>query len=360
MNTAFNALRLKTNPFSPERMEDGQLIRFDYTAGPLTPEINPHHLQYYFDIYDWSDTQQVGNIGPDGRLVNFPTQVGRPGIIVVISGFAGTGRTSLINLLLYEIKNRASSTPIITKYPIKITSNRRQDAMNFADNFMRTVAKFTASSRKRDIKNLPKKMTSTFEKWKANSSPDETNADYLFQQLALDVEDTLPDIPIVFSLDATDYMNTPDTWRPTCTMLRYLANYIVLSLSNRDHALYIRNSLLRNNFQVVWIDAPRVDIPRAKRFLTQRLAAERQGAAALGEELLPFTDEAINALFASTSGGQPVPQSISVTIKKLKGAFDKKINDIVAVLADTAAAAQQLSAAPLSISAVDMRRYLSG
>src|SRR5689334_19008496 len=123
MNTAFNALRLKTNPFSPERMEDGQLIRFDYTAGPLTPEINPHHLQYYFDIYDWSDTQQVGNIGPDGRLVNFPTQVGRPGIIVVISGFAGTGRTSLINLLLYEIKNRASSTPIITKYPIKITSN---------------------------------------------------------------------------------------------------------------------------------------------------------------------------------------------------------------------------------------------
>jgi hypothetical protein len=98
MNAAFNALRLKSNPFSPEHIEGAQLVRFDYTAGPLTPETTPHHLQYYFDLYDWSDTHQLGSIGPDGRLVTFPTQVGRPGMIVVISGFTGTGRTSLINL----------------------------------------------------------------------------------------------------------------------------------------------------------------------------------------------------------------------------------------------------------------------
>ena len=360
MNSALSALRLKTNPFSPERSDGGRLVQFDYTAGPLTPEAYPHHLQYYFDLYDWSDTQQLGNIGPDGRLVTFPNQVGRPGMIIVISGFNGTGRTSLINLLLYEIKHRAPSGLIVTKYPIKITSSRRQDAMNFADNFIRTVTNFTAGNRQRAIKSLPTKMKDTFDRWKANSSPDETNADYLFQQLALDAEDVLPTTPIVFSLDATDYMNTPDTWRPTCTMLRYLANYIILSLSNRDHAIYLKNSLQRSNFQVVWIDSPRVDVPRARRFLTHRLAAEREGVTVQGAELFPFTDEAVNALFAPTNGNQSVPQPISVTIKKLKGAFDKKFSDITRVLADPATASQQLSAANLSISAADMRHYLTG
>ena len=357
MNAAFNALKLRTNPFSPERVDGGQATRFDYTAGPLNPETNPQHLQYYFDLYEWFDAQQFGRIGPDGRLVVFPAQVNRPGTIVVISGFTGTGRTSLINLLLFEIRQRALSAPIVTKYPVRITSNRRLEAMNFADNFMRTVLKSTAGTKQRRIKKL---MESTFEKWKTNSSLEEPNADYLFQQLALDVDDVLPNTPIAFSLDATDYMNTPDTWRLICMMLQHLANYIILSLSNRDHARYIKDSLLRNNFQVVWVDAPRVDVSRTKSFLTHRLGAEREGLIAQGQELFPFTDDALDALFAPTSGNQPVPQSISVAIKRLKGAFEKKLNDIASLLADPATAGQHLSAARVLIRGADMQRYLSG
>jgi hypothetical protein len=355
METVLRALRLRTNPFSPECNLGGRLERFDYTAGPLTPEVAPHHLAYYFDVYEWSDTQQVGKIGPNGRLETFPTQIGRPGMIVVISGFSGTGRTSLINLLLYEIKARASSSPLITNYPIVITRNRVQDAKNFASNFLRTVTKFAEGNKQKKIRSLPGVMQATFTNWKDNLSSDEPNTDFLFQQLAIDAQDAIPSTPIVFSLDATDYMNTPDTWRPTCTMLRNLANYIILSLSNRDHAVYILNSLTRNNFRIVWIDAPRMDIGRAKRFLMQRLSAEREGPPIAGEELFPFTDEALAALFSPTTGNQPVPLAISVAIRKLKGAFEKKLAEVAAIMADPNRQAQQLPPS-LSINGADMTR----
>jgi hypothetical protein len=352
MNAALDALRLKTHPFSPERNEGGRLIHFDYASGPICPEVDSHYLRYYFDVYTWSNTQLLGKIGPDGRLEAFPSPIGRPGLIVVISGFAGTGRTSLINLLLYEIKTRAASTPLITDYPIKITRNRVQDAKNFASNFIRAVTKFTAGSKRKEIRNLPKKMQTTFNEWKENLSPEEPNTDFLFQGLAMDAQDALPDTQIVFSLDATDYMNTPDTWRPTCTMLRHLANYIILSLSNRDHAIYILNSLMKNGFQIVWVDAPRVDVTRTKHFLAHRLAAER-GGAAVGEELFPFSDEAIAALFSPTSGDQPISLAISVVIRKLKAAFDKKLSEVAVLMADSSA---HKLADSLSISGADMRR----
>lgn len=353
MTGAFAAFGLRTNPFSPERVEDGQPVQFDYTKGPLSPETNPNHLQYYFDIYKWSNAQLLGNMGSDGRLKAFPEQIGRPGMIVVISGFNGTGRTSLINLLRYEIKKRADPAPFVIEYSIQITGDRIQDARNFATRFISTVAKVTAGSKQKDVKNLPKKMQATFADWKENSTPQNTNTDFLFQGLALDMQDVLPKAQIVFSLDATDYMNTPDTWRPTCTMLRHLANYIILSLSNRDHAVYLLSSLTKTA-QIVWIDAPRVDAPGAKRFLTNRLAAERNAAAAPGQELFPFTDEAVEALFASTKGAEPVPLAISVALKKLKSAFDRKATDVAAALADPAAAHGVPPS--LSINGADMRR----
>jgi hypothetical protein len=354
MNEAIAALGLKTNPFSPERVEDGNTVRFDFTAGPLSPEGNPSHLQYYFDIYKWSDSQLVGNIGADGRLRAFPDQVGRPGMIIVISGFSGTGRTSLINLMRYEIRKRANPAPLVIEYSIQITGDRIQDARNFATRIIGTVAKATASDKRKEVKNLSKKMQATFADWKENATPQNANTDFLFQGLALDLEDALPGAQIVFSLDATDYMNTPDTWRPTCTMLRHLSNYIILSLSNRDHAIYLLHSLTKNA-PVVWVDAPRVDASTAKRFLANRLASERNAQALPGQDLFPFTDEAIEALFAPTAGGDPVPLSISIAVKKLKSAFDRKVTDVTADLADPAAAAQR-SPASHSISGADMRR----
>jgi hypothetical protein len=105
---------------------------------------------------------------------------------------------------------------------------------------------------------------------------------------------------------------------------------------------------------VIWIDAPRVDASVARKFLINRLAAERNAEAAPGQELFPFTDEAVDALFASTTGGAPVPLAISVAVKKLKNAFDRKAVDIAAALADPAAA--QVIEASLSINGADMRQ----
>src|SRR5262245_58197011 len=103
----YDKMKLRTNPFSPELTVNGQPVRFDYIQGPLTPQQNAFHLAYYFDLYKWSDPDQLGRMGQDGRVAAFPDRFGQPGMIIVISGTAGTGRTSLENLLLFEIAERA-------------------------------------------------------------------------------------------------------------------------------------------------------------------------------------------------------------------------------------------------------------
>jgi hypothetical protein len=358
LTSSYTAFQLRTNPFSPEVTVNGQQGRFDYLQGPLSPQKDAMHLNYYFDLYRWLDPEQIGQIGQNGRLVVFPDRLGQPGMIIVISGVSGTGRTSLENLLLFEVETRAKSAPIHTRYTIEISANKVQAAQNFASMLISEIEDYVANPKLgRDAKRLPKKLRATVKEWRENLIEGETNTEFLFQQLTRDIRKTLPDTPIVFSLDASNHMNTPDTWRPACTMLRNLADYVILSLSKRDHASYLKTSLQDNQIRVVWIDAPRVDEHQTKRFLVNRLAAERVAPAAPGQELFPFTDRAVSALFAATGGGEPITLSIGVAIKKLKGAFDKKCADVAGALAGPPTAG--VAAPRLQISDEDMRRYFS-
>ena len=353
----YSALRLRAHPFAPEKLVGGQTVRFDYQKGPLDPKASPVDLEYYFDLYAWDDSKQLGPLAPNGRINEFPSRGGVYGSIIVISGVSGTGRTSLEELLLFEIASRSKSPPIVTLYPIAVTSKQVQDASNFANRFISRVEAFlvTSSDRRKEIKALPKTLKGIVKEWKEGLVGDDPNTEFLFTALAENVRGLLPDTPIVFRLDATSHLNTPDTWTPACTMLRNLADYVILSLSDQDHARYLRTSLLDRQVRIFWVDVPRVDEAKTRRFLEHRLGAEREGAA---DELFPFTAEALKALFAPTEGNKPRSLPISVALKNLRGVFDRKCTDLEALLKN-AAGAGALPEARLRITADDMKGYFS-
>jgi hypothetical protein len=211
--TPYAALRLRTHPFAPEKVIEGRPIQlFDYSRGPLEPRKNANDLQGYFDLYVCADNEQLGRLKDDGRLDVFPNRAGPFGTIVVISGVGGTGRTSLEELLLFEIASRAKSAPVITDYRIGITSKRVQDAANFASLFIARVEDIVKGGEQRKgVKGLPKALRATVKEWKDGLVGDDPNTEFLFTRLAENMRNSLPDTPVVFRLDATNHMNTPDT-----------------------------------------------------------------------------------------------------------------------------------------------------
>ncbi len=312
----FAAMQLRANPFLPELTIRGQQIQFDYLRGPLSPQENGMPLNFYFDLYDWRDQDQVGKIGQDGRIREFPDRFGQPGMIIVISGGSQTGRSSLENLLLFEVKARSKTKPIRTEFKIEISSNKVVAAHNFALTFVSDIVDYVDDLKRiKGAKALPGKLRATIAAWKASVTEGEPNTEFLFQQLTRDVRKTLPDTPIVFCLDASSHMNTPDTWRPACVMLRNLADFVLLSLSKPDHAAYLRTSLRDSQMRAAWIDAPRVGADQIKRFLATRLAVER--LAPVGHELFPFTEGAIRELFAPTRKGEVITLSIGVVTRRM-------------------------------------------
>jgi hypothetical protein len=323
----------------------------------LNPQKNASHLRFYFDLYKWCDADEIGKIDTTGRVANFPRRFGPPGMVIVISGVSGTGRTSLENLLLFEIESRAHSPCVVTRYPVEISRNKIQAAHNFASLFVSDIGDHLVRlGRPKDSKALVLLLKDIIKEWRSNLVGDDPNADFLFLQLMQAAKKKLPDTPIVFSLDASNHMNTPDTWHPICTMLRNLADFVILLLSKGDHARFLRTGLRDSQARVVWIDVPRIDAEKARRFLAARLSGERTAPVAPASELFPFTDGAISALFAPTSEGEPVVLSIGVAIKHLKGVFEKKCADVARRQAGSPSPAE-IADEELQITESDMRAF---
>jgi hypothetical protein len=354
---AFAAMQLKSHPFLPEITVNGQQVRFDYLRGPLSPRQDGMPTNFYFDFYDWRDEDQVGKIGQNGRIKQFPDRLYESGMIIIISGASQTGRSSLENLLLFEVENRVSK-PISIALKVDIGVGTVQMAQNFASRFTTKVGNYLADQgRAQEGEAVVRKMRDTIASWRESLVPGETNTQFLFEELADHVRRLLPDTPIVFSLNATSHINTPDAWSPLCFMLRDLANFLIISLSTSDHARFLRTVMRDNQVRVAWIDAPRVGANQMTRFLAERLAAER--IAPGPQELFPFTEAAIKALFASSQPqGGDIALSIGVAIQKLKGAFDRKCADLQATLG--AAPAAPVPPERLEITDADMKQYFAG
>jgi hypothetical protein len=349
----YEALKLRTNPFAPVTRVDGREIRLDYYKGPLRPRKDELALRYYFDLYTWARRDSLGPLADDGRIQAFPDGGNSLGTAIVISGLSGTGRTSLEELLLYEIAHRSGSKSIVTDYSIQVSAKPAQDAGDFARMFIGEVQDYLddIAEKSEAQKALVERLNAQRKDWIDSGDESSRNPEALFGAFARPVRRAFPNTPIVFRLDATHYLNSSDTWGPILRMLRQLADYVILSLSVKDDASLLQARLERD-IRIFWIDAPRISADKMKSFLERRLAAERSNAEADLDPLFPFTEEALDALFAGTEQGKRVEHPISVAIQKLRRAFDKKYDEI-------AAAGAGVPVARLLITAEDMKRSFS-
>lgn len=326
----------RTNPFEPERsVNDGASRSINLIRGPLKPNTDAAHLEFYFDLYAWK-SERLNGIEPNGRLRVFTpddTQM----MTLLISGARGCGRTSLRNLLIYEIQHHAKEKPIVVDYEIALANDEKQNASGLADFLFDAL----------EIVGVDTGPLQTMFWARFNRATPPTPA-AIFASLKPKIRELLPEAPIVFVLDGSNSNVTADTAKTVCGMLRNIADYAILSVTDDEDAAHLTHHFTTTQRPVAWVDSPRVDEARMRAYLQARLGAER--SAANPDMLHPFTDDALRELFAPGSNAkrdQRVTLPIKVALAKIAGAFSQKCSSW-----------QTSDAAPFSITAADVQTYL--
>jgi hypothetical protein len=347
------AFNLVVNPFEPIIVPaGGQQTRYRYSgSGPLKPQDCKEHLTLYLKIYDWKDKAKLDGLSDGGRLTVFHRPPDDRAMVTLISGFRGSGRTSALNLLKYEFSARSAVEPLVLEYSAKITTDLTQHAKEFALILQR-------AARRAGHPQLANQLATTQQEWVGvgGSSP-ETLFDFFKQ----DISDLVPGLPVAIVLDAQDHKVTSDVWRPICRMLSRMSNFIIVSLSDWEQAKHFRANLERGEFDVAWVDAPKVTETKITQFLSHRLSKERAAPEAV-PSLAPFTPEALQVLFRPTGNKGPLDKEppgvtmlpIAVAMSRLAGVFQRKAAALMQELGNGGA----LTPAKVLITGQDMEDYL--
>ncbi|HEX8364626.1 MAG TPA: hypothetical protein VF603_05010 [Allosphingosinicella sp.] len=307
---------------------------FPFVGKSLSPDNDPGQLRYYLDFYDWGEAEMFTGLAEDGTVRVRPLPGVSP-ITVIISGEAGSGRSSIKNLLVYQLKQGRDPATIVLDVPVPPSPTRQDVATVLSTKLM-----FAVRDRNRDLKDRVKE---TFDTWKDMSASD-PNAEMLFQLLADDLRDGLPGAEVIVILDASSHNLTRDAARATIAMLRGFATYVIMSLTNVEDARFIKDS--GDAGRPALIDAPYVDAPMIKLYVERRLAAERAEGFRPVHAFFPFDPEAIDEMFESTSPEHRNTASISVALSRLASALRRK--------------AASEGGAPPTISRADMQAVLGG
>jgi hypothetical protein len=251
-------------------------------------------------------------------------------------------------LLLYEIEQQMQQRPILVTYRTPITSNRVQHAADIAWLLSLDAAQVSGQA-------LADTLKQSIKDWRENVPPGGApDPDTLFQLLRMVIP---AGRGVVAVLDAANHKVSNAVWRPICRMLAELADFIIVSLSDKAEANLFRTNLAMGEFQVGWVDAPKITEAKMTALLATRLLRERATAGADPASLTPFTSEALGVLYRPAGGAtQTVTWSITVAMSKLAGAFAAKSR----ALAQALAQGHRPSPAEILITAKDMEDYLAG
>jgi hypothetical protein len=289
-------LGLRTNPFAPEIDPSGAPLSDAFWMRSLDPRQYDWVQRYYFDLYDWSGTKLspeqyiLGPIGADGKLATFPSRADRAGpLLILISSKEGqTGRTAFANLVLHTIEMTEKATPMVVQ--ITLTSLvREQNIRDIAKSFIDTIVNECP-----DAVPLEERLWQRYDREikEPNAGQDAVYRS-LFDSLRLMTNKACTQ-PIVFLVSGGDHY---DTWKCIYYSTSALADYIIVQTSKPDAAKTCK-TLIKTKY-VAHVEAPALDLPGAKRFISSRLSLQRTNAAgpANAETLEPFTVEALQALY---------------------------------------------------------------
>src|SRR5947208_297405 len=107
------------------RLEDEP---FPFAGRSLAPQTDPTQLSYYLDFYEWQDPDALAGLRADGTIQIGALQAAET-TTVLISGSSGSGRSSVRNLLVYELIKQAATPPIVLDVRVKLSPDRKQVAM---------------------------------------------------------------------------------------------------------------------------------------------------------------------------------------------------------------------------------------
>lgn len=306
---------------------------FPFVGASLSPQNDPGQLAYYLDLYDWSQAGIFGGLNQDGSIQSLSLPESSP-TTILISGEVGSGRSSMKNLLVFELQKGKNPLPVVLEVPVPPSPSRQQVANLLS-------MKVMAAVRARQPALVPE-VQQTIETWNliAGSDPD---AESLFPLLSEHLSAAAPKAEIIVVLDASNHNLTRDAARATSVMLRGFATYIIMSLTSADDARLIKDSL--EGVSRSWIDAPYVEAPKVRDYVERRLASERAADFKPSPGTYPFEPGAIEEMFRSTAGGGGGGRvSISVVLRRLTAALRDK--------------ATHAGPPPVTISRADMQTIL--
>lgn len=306
---------------------------FPFAGRSLSPRDDPGELNYYLNLYNWAEGENFKGLAADGTVEIEPLP-GYETTTILISGESGSGRSSVKNLLVYQLAKDKDPAPVLLDIPVPPSANRHQVALLLSMKVLLAVQQRNPAA--------ADQVQQTIQTWQAIAGAD-PSAETLFVLLGQNLASAIPDAEVIVTLDASSHNLTRDAARQTNAMLRGFATYVIMSLTAADDARFIKHS--PEPGRRAWIDATSVEPAKIKCYVARSLKAQRAKGFAPPTDIFPFTSEAIDELFAATSGGGHHPLTISIALTRLASALQRK----------TAAPGKP----PVTITKADMRAYLA-
>jgi hypothetical protein len=257
----------------------------------LDPRKDRRLLNYYFNVYDWRYSSLVGRFSREDGLQEFPRPEDLPHkgpVLILISGTGQTGRSSLVNLVLYKIETLWESMPIIVETSLD-GFDKAQNMKNMARLFIQTYALEEAAPTEEQLWKIYERET------KEPSTGIDAHYTALFSSLRLVIK-KFCNRPIVFLImGADDY----DLWACIYNSSIALAEYLIVETSKTADALTCHTLMTNKGKNVAHINALMLDSEAARQYLVDRLSSERPAdlPADDKDDLMPFTEEALEILY---------------------------------------------------------------
>ena len=298
---------------------DGQPLQ-DPFALPLNPSDEPRHIAYYYDLYDWSGSRQIGPLGSAQIVQRFPMPedlVNFGSLLTILAGPDHSGRESLRNLLLHRIGQQGSQ-PLVISLVLE-GGDRRQIVRQVAELFMLEYSNHFDIPTFDRLQQVFQTMTRTTV---AGQYSYYTN---LFQFWRNQIR-AVCSRPLVLSITGKpDY----DTWRVLYNSTRTLFPYLFILTGDIASAKTCRETIQDGNVAV--IIAPPLSESEALRYVRFRVNRERY--ANLPPTTDPFTPAAISALYQrGPTATEDVRWQIAFINRTMRRALDDHLDKLVGIL----------------------------
>jgi len=302
MSEILKRWQLRTHPFSPRvdaqgkpyLDEMGVAVSRSFWQLPLNTQIDKRFIDFYFDFYDWQQSDLIQHISKQNLFQKFPALASLrdpKSLLIVIQGADGTGRESLRNLILHKIQEESGVPPVIAEINL--------DSFNHADNIKEIALTFYHSYGNSTYKSPTRdELKLIYDEGKDSPNPGaETFYAGMFKRFNQEVRRVQKNHRMVLLLNGTFATggDSYDTWRVIYNSTSSLFQYIIVMTTAEKEATSIRAVFRRDNKNVTVIKARELSLDDAKNYLQARLGQER--IAPVNDRLLPFTEAALTELF---------------------------------------------------------------